>query len=390
MAVPNMIVTLVANVSKFSSGMSKASRQLGGFGKFAGKVLGGFAGLLAGTAIAFGKFAGDAIQKASDLEQAVGGTEAVFGKFAKQMEKASESAAVRMGLSMEQYQRLGAMTGTLLKKAGLPLETLAGKTDTLLTLASDLSATFGGTVEEAATAMNAALRGEFEPIRRFGIALSQAQINERALHDTRKKGESSLTKSEKLQAAYNLLLEQGADASGQFARESDTLQNRQQVLAAKWENISATLGEKMLPFAEAFVGVLTGMLDDPKFRDMLNRMVEEFKKFGEWIVSPEGKDAIEKLVKVLKLLFDILVLVGGAIGNYANAWKNANEQQKKFKTRFYFPSAPTSQPASPNYKTPTVADRQPITVNVKGITPTATVGKTVMNAILNAQRLGAR
>lgn len=294
MAVPNMIVTLLARTDGYAKGLRKAAGQTKVFGMSVTRIFQGVITLIGGMAYAFGRFAWETIQDASNLQQAIGGVESVFGKFADDMAEKSKAAAQNLGLSMEQYQRLGTMSATLLKNAGTPMRKLVGQTDTLLTLAADLAATFGGTVEEAATAMNAALRGEFEPIRRFGIALSIAQIQEKALLMTHKSSTDQLTKREKILATQTLLLEQGADASGQFARESDTLANKQQILNAKWENLSAVLGEKLLPFAEAVADALTNLVDSPGFKKALATMVDKFKEFGDWITSPDGQKAIKE------------------------------------------------------------------------------------------------
>lgn len=304
MAVPNMIVTLVASTTRFTQGMANASGRLTRFGSVARRIGGVVAGATMAMLAGFARFSVEAIKDASNLEQSLGGVESVYKEFAGQMVAQSEMAATKVGLSMEQYQRVGVLTGTLLKNAGIPMKELATQTDILVTLAADLAATFGGTVEEAANAMNAALRGEFEPIRRFGIALSQAQIIEKALMMTQKQSATELTKREKLLATQALLLQQGADASGQFARESDTLANRQQVLAAKFENLSANMGEKLLPIAEVLAEALINIVDSPGFQKALNDMVQGFEDFGKWLVSPEGQGAVKSFGDAFLFVID--------------------------------------------------------------------------------------
>lgn len=332
MAVPNMIVTLVADATKFTSGLSKASGKLGRFGQIARNVASTVAGAAIAMTIAFARFAGEAIKDASSLEQSLGGVESVYKQFAGQMVKQSEMAATKVGLSMEAYQRVGVLTGTLLKNAGIPMKELASQTDVLVTLAADLAATFGGSVEEAANAMNAALRGEFEPIRRFGIALSVAQIQEEALTMSHKNSITELTKRDKILATQNLLLEQGADASGQFARESDTLANRQQVLNAKWENLSATMGEKLLPIAEVLATALIQLVDSPGFQRNLTKMVEGFEEFGVWLNSPEGITAVEDLGEALKFVGEFIANIAEGlkvvIGLYKKAMNAASDFAK--------------------------------------------------------------
>jgi len=332
MAVPNMIVTLVADATRFTSGLSQASGRLSRFGNVARTIAGVVASAAFAMAAAFPRFAVESIKDASNVVQALGGVESVYKEFSGQMVKQSEEAADKLGLSMEQYQRIGVLTGTLLKNAGIPMSKLADQTDVLLTLAADLAATFGGTVEEAANAMNAALRGEFEPIRRFGIALSQAQIIEEALMMTQKNSATELSKREKILATQNLLLQQGADASGQFARESDTLANRQQVLNAKWENLSALMGEKLLPIAEVLAEALINLVDSPGFQKNLARMVEGFEEFGVWLNSPEGTVAVEDLGTafggIVEFLGNIVKGLKTVIGWYKKAMKAASDYAK--------------------------------------------------------------
>jgi hypothetical protein len=325
-----MIVTLVADATKFTSGLSKASGHLGRFGQIARNVAATVAGAAIAMTVAFARFAVEAIKDASSLQQSLGGVESVYKEFAGQMVKQSEMAATKVGLSMEAYQRVGVLTGTLLKNAGIPMKELASQTDILVTLAADLAATFGGSVEEAANAMNAALRGEFEPIRRFGIALSQAQIQEEALTMSHKNSITELTKRDKILATQNLLLQQGADASGQFARESDTLANRQQVLNAKWENLSATMGEKLLPIAEVLADALIQIVDSPGFQKNLDSMVQGFADFGKWLNSAEGTAAVKQMGEDLKFVGDVIANIAEGLRIVIKLFGQAAAEYKKF------------------------------------------------------------
>jgi hypothetical protein len=291
---------------------------------------------------------------------------------------------------MEQYQRVGVLTGTLLKNAGIPMKQLATQTDTLITLAADLAATFGGTVEEAANAMNAALRGEFEPIRRFGIALSQAQIQEKALTMTQKDSADQLTKREKLLATQALLLKQGADASGQFARESDTLANRQQVLQAKFENLSAEMGEKLLPIAEALATALIQVVDSPGFQKALNNMVQGFEDFGKWLKSPDG-------IKATRDFGDAFVFVATAVGDLVSGirimigWlKQLIGVQEDYNdasgTKLRRSSANVPMPAPRNEPTAPTRSQSPVVVNFNTPVDSVSAGREVSRVLADYLR----
>jgi hypothetical protein len=386
MAVPNMIVTLVASTTKFTQGMSNASGRLQKFGGVARRVGGMVAGAALSMLAGFARFAVEAVQDASRLEQSIGGVQSVFKEFSSEMIAQSELAAEKVGLSMEQYQRVGTLTATLLKNAGVPLKQLAGQTDTMITLAADLAATFGGTVEEAANAMNAALRGEFEPIRRFGIALSQAQIIEKAMLMTQKESTSELTKRDKLLATQALLLEQGADASGQFARESDTLANRQAVLAAKFENLSAKMGEKLLPIAEVLAEALINIVDSPGFQKSLDTMVQGFEDFGKWLVSAEGQDAVKDFGEAFLFVIETVADAVNGIQILIDEWnKFWGIQQDKPLVDIGPQGGPDNLKLTPPSLGGRTADGasggRNVVVNINGATDSVAAGREVQRAL---------
>jgi phage-related protein len=233
---------------RFGTGMAA------GIGGMASKI---FAPLAAGlAALGIGQVLSESVQMASALEQSIGGVDAIFKETSATVHEFAKGAATDLGLSQNSYNELAAIIGTTLKNSGTSMEDLAGETDKLIGIAADLSATFGGTVVEASGAMASALRGEFEPLRRYGVSLDQATIQARALADTGKTSASELTKNEKALATQALILEQSADATGAFAREADTLAGKQERLKAQVENVKTELGTRLLPVMSAVSGFL--------------------------------------------------------------------------------------------------------------------------------------
>jgi hypothetical protein len=339
----------------------------------------------------FARFSVEAIKDASNLEQSLGGVESVYKEFAGQMVAQSEMAATKVGLSMEQYQRVGVLTGTLLKNAGIPMKELATQTDILVTLAADLAATFGGTVEEAANAMNAALRGEFEPIRRFGIALSQAEIIEKALTMTQKESATELTKREKVLATQALLLKQGADASGQFARESGTLANRQQVLAAKFENLSAEMGEKLLPIAEVLANALINIVDSPGFQKNLTNMVKGFEEFGIWLASPDGQKAVEDFgnafLAVTQIISDTVRGIQRLIDEWNRFWGiQQNKPLVDIGRQGGTDNMGRTTPRGPTGPSARIASKAAVTVNFNAPVDSVSAGREVARVLADYSR----
>lgn len=231
----------------YADGMEKGIK--GSKGKLAGAMKGlgaAMAGAVGFVAITAG--IKEITSAASDAEQSVGGVAAIFKDSAAAVEAAAAGAATAYGLSATDYRTSANLIGSLLKNQGTATEELAPKTENLIGLASDLAATYGGTVTEAVEAISSALKGEMDPLEKYGISLNDAAIKgeQAAL------GIEDLAKSNgilaKSMAVQSLLSKQSADAQGGFARETDTLAHQQQVAAATIENLSANLGQLFLPY----------------------------------------------------------------------------------------------------------------------------------------------
>lgn len=188
-----------------------------------------------------------AVDAASQLQQSTGAVQAVYGEYADDVIAKSKQAADAIGLSASAYQNLSSVLGSQLKNAGVPMDQIAGQTDELIRLGSDLAATYGGSVADAVSAVSSLLRGERDPIERYAVSINQATID--AYNAAR--GLDNLTGSAKQQAdqqaALALLWEQTAAAQGQFGREADTLAGQQERLNAKWTDAQAALGTALLP-----------------------------------------------------------------------------------------------------------------------------------------------
>lgn len=202
------------------------------------------AGLALGAITALGKGAYDA---ASDLQQSAGAVESVFKDQSDTIINASKTAADAVGLSTSSYQNLATVLGAQLKNMGMPMDEVSDKTTNLIGLGSDLAATFGGTTSDAVSAVSALLRGERDPIERYGVSIKQADINARMAADGLTGLSGDAAKAAETQTVLAMLAEQTSGAMGQFARETDSAAGAQQIATAQWENARAELGERLLP-----------------------------------------------------------------------------------------------------------------------------------------------
>jgi hypothetical protein len=209
-----------------------------------------------------GTFAFKAAQKASDLNEEISKSEVIFGDASKDILRFSKTAAKEIGQSQRSALEAAGTFGVLGKAAGLSGQNLSKFSTQFTGLASDLASFNNTSPEDAIQAIGAALRGEAEPIRRYGVLLNDATLRQKALAlgliSTTKE---ALTPQNKTLAAQAVILEQTKDAQGDFARTSGGLANQQRILKARIEDATAALGRAFLPILEQIIPILSSLAE---------------------------------------------------------------------------------------------------------------------------------
>lgn len=213
------------------------------FGSMQGAVIAGFAAFAAARA-AIG-FVGGTIKAASDLNEEINKSTVVFGTAAQRVLDFSKTSASSLGQSQREALGAAGTFGNLFRTIGLTDNASADMSIRLVTLASDLASFNNADPSEVLEAMRAGLVGETEPMRRFGVDISDASMRAEALKEGLKVG-PVLTQQQKAQLAYQLMLKQTTLAQGDFQRTSDGLANSQRILSAEWENSKAKLGALLI------------------------------------------------------------------------------------------------------------------------------------------------
>ena len=246
-------VSVVADTKKFSRAFKGLAKETGlsGLAEAGKTAVTTLATVAAAGAAAIGVAGAKAVSAAADLEQSTGAIEAVFKSGADQMKAFADTAASSVGLTKNEYQELGTLLGAQLKNGGTSIDQLAGKTNDLIGVAADLAAQFGGTTADAVGALSSALKGERDPIERYGVSLKQASIDAKAAELGFTKVGGSFDNEAQQAATLALIMEQTADAHGAFAREGDTLSHQIQVLKAHLGDFAAKAGGLVLPAVTA-------------------------------------------------------------------------------------------------------------------------------------------
>lgn len=295
---------VVNGVNKVEKEIKKTQRQIANFGRQVGaigqKMTTAFTIPMLGLGAAIVK----GVKDASDLNETITKTGEIFGSGAKTVEDWAKTSDKALGQSKTQAMEAAANFGIFGKAAGLTGEKLTKFSTNFVELASDLASFNNTSPEEAIVAIGAALRGENEPIRRFGVLLNDATMRQEALRlgliSTTKE---ALSPQNKVLAAQALIYKQTKTAQGDFQRTSGGLANQQRILLAEIKNLSAEMGTIFLPIALKVVGVVRD-----KFLPVFQKVVGWFKS-----LSPAMQKTIIMWAGLLAAIGPVTMLVGKMI-----------------------------------------------------------------------------
>ena len=313
MATRTLTVNLVGRTDKLIRSFKNASK---GADTMSGKLMRatrmasiGF-GVLGGATVGAAMAIKPMIDKAASLEESLSKNRLMFGEASKAVEQFAKTAGHAFGVSERAALEATGIFGSLGNAMGMSEEASAAMATTLVGLAGDMSSFNDATVEETLTAIQAGLRGESEPLRRFGVLLDAATLKAKALE----KGiisntKDALTPQTKALAAYELILEQTSIQMGDFTRTADSATNQSKLLAGEWDKIQTEIGTALLPAFTSIVrhlresvlpaleqfwsdpswyegGVLAGKVAGSGFvtslTDGLSLTEQEFQELGFW------------------------------------------------------------------------------------------------------------
>lgn len=205
------------------------------------------ADLISKGAAAFKNFVTDSIRQASSLNEGINAVQKTFGDSSKIILDWGKNNAASFGLSTQAFQELATPLGALLKNTGLGMQDVSKWTIDLTTRAADMASVFNTSVPDALMAVQAGLRGETEPLLRYGVNLTAAAVQAEALAENSGKTASQLTAQELATARLNLIMKQTSQTAGDFQGTADGMANASRIASAQFDNMKASLGQVLLP-----------------------------------------------------------------------------------------------------------------------------------------------
>ncbi len=261
-----------SNVSRslggIRGGAQQAQQGMAGLGKQfnvtagAGKLL---AGALAGLGLReiVRRFAG-AVTAASDLQETISKTNAVFRDNADEMLEWSQGSATAFGLSQQAALEAAGTVGNMFDQLGAGTAEAARLSKGLVELSADIASfhNVSGGATEVLVAMQSAFRGEYDALQRYIPTITAAAVEQQALADTGKNNAKQLSMLEKAYAAQAIIVRDAGAAVGDFERTSFEAANQQRILAAQLENAGGTIGRALLPAYREVLRILNQIVSD--------------------------------------------------------------------------------------------------------------------------------
>ena len=214
-----------------------------------------------------------AFKMGGDYEQALGKMSQVFKNNQDDIKKWADGALNNFGLSKLSATSMVADFGAMFDTFGFKLQETTEMSKNMVERVRDLGAFFNTTSAETSEALNAIFTGNVQPLKRFGVVLTQTALQEYAYAQGIHKKVSEMTEAEKVQLRYNYVMEKTKAAVGQYAREHDSASTQLENFREIVKEIGVTFGEVIIP---VFGPILNGINNTLKFVAGLDQGTRKF------------------------------------------------------------------------------------------------------------------
>ena len=176
----------------------------------------------------------------------------------------------------------------------------------LTQLAYDEGSYWNKDVAETFTAMSSAISGEIEPIRRLGIDLTQARLQQELLALGFNKQVSSLSQADKAVLRYIAIMKQTANVQGNLAQTIQSPANQIKILKAQLDMLAKSVGSLLYPALKSILPPLIAA-------------VQLIREFVEWVAKLMG----------VKVVFTDFTKSADSVGGIGNAMDDTADSTKK-------------------------------------------------------------
>ena len=197
----------------------------------------------------------------ADLEDALGKASAVFDKNAGQIESWAKGAYKNFGIAKTTALDMANSFGALASGMGLTERKTYDYSKALTELSVDMVAFHGGRLDVAETALNSIFTGETESLKKYGIVMTQANLQQFAHNEGIRKKISEMTEAEKVQLRYDFVMEKSQQVIGHYNKEQDNATTQLLKFKEGLKELGVSFSEQILPLFLPFIEGLNKIIE---------------------------------------------------------------------------------------------------------------------------------
>ena len=220
--------------------LDKTGGRANGLASTLGK--GALIGALIGLGVALVRTGRQFSNFARDAEEVQNQVNAVFRDQSAEVRSWARTYSDNLGLSTTETLEFAASLQDTFVPLGIARDEATNLSQSLVELAGDVGSFKNVARGDVVRDFQSALVGNTETVRKYGIVITQAVLQQEAVNAGLGDNLDALTEAQKAQLRYNIILAGTADAQGDLANTLDSTANTQRRLKSSWRDLGETLG----------------------------------------------------------------------------------------------------------------------------------------------------
>lgn len=197
-----------------------------------------------------------AMEISSDLTEVQNVVDVTFGEFKQKLEDLASVSIPELGMSELTAKQIGSRFQAMGTAMGFSTEKMSDMSVELTRLTGDMASFYNVSQEEVGKSLQSVFTGEAEPLRKYGVDLTNATIQQWALNQGINANINSMTQLEKAQLRYDYVMSRTVAAQGDFIRTQDTWANQVRVLKEQLRQLASVIGGTLINALKPLVKAL--------------------------------------------------------------------------------------------------------------------------------------
>lgn len=203
---------------------------------------------------------GEAIDISSSLTEVENVVRTTFGNYEKMIQDFSKTSIQDFGMSELTAKQVASRFQAMGVAMGFSQKNMANMSLELTKLTADMASFYDMSQTDVARNLQAIFTGETEPLRKYGLDLTQATLKEWALKQGLDADITSMTQAQKAMLRYQYVMQNTAAAQGDFARTADTWHNQLVVLTQSFQQLASIIGGALINAFKPFIRTLNQVM----------------------------------------------------------------------------------------------------------------------------------